>query len=165
MKIYIGITDRGWFDQLRDDHANEVNFWRPGGKSPFKALQPNELFLFRQHSKDGGKICGGGTFVSSSIMPCDAAWRKFERGNGVPDCISLRERILRYRQQAGGDMLRLDIGCIVLTKTFFFNEDEFLDPPSDWARPVGPGKSYDTAEELGARLFEQVQNVLAKRIA
>ena len=67
MKIYVGITDGGWFNQLREANAPEVNFWHPGGDA-FKALQPNEMFLFKLHKKEGGKICGGGFFVRSSDL-------------------------------------------------------------------------------------------------
>ena len=29
MKLFIGITDPGWFQYLKDHQADEMNFWRP----------------------------------------------------------------------------------------------------------------------------------------
>ena len=46
MKLFIGPTDYDWYCELRDQNFDEVNFWRPG-MSPFRALQPNDLFLFK----------------------------------------------------------------------------------------------------------------------
>ena len=44
MQIYVGITDYNWFQFLKNNKADEVNFWKPGSQ-PFKALQENDLFL------------------------------------------------------------------------------------------------------------------------
>ena len=44
MQIYVGITDYDWFQFLKNNKADEVNFWKPGSQ-PFKALQENDLFL------------------------------------------------------------------------------------------------------------------------
>ena len=46
MQIYVGITDYNWFQFLKDRESDEVNFWKPGSQ-PFKALQENDLFLFK----------------------------------------------------------------------------------------------------------------------
>lgn len=48
MNIYVGVTDKNWYEQLKSLVTDEVNFWNPGG-SPFRALQENELFLFKLH--------------------------------------------------------------------------------------------------------------------
>ena len=45
MNIFVGVTDKNWFEQLRAQRSEEVNFWNPGGKT-FRALRENELFLF-----------------------------------------------------------------------------------------------------------------------
>ena len=44
VNIYVGVTDKNWYEQLKSLVTDEVNFWNPGG-SPFRALQENELFL------------------------------------------------------------------------------------------------------------------------
>lgn len=50
MKMYVGITDYDWFKTLKEEKSDEVNFWKPGGKTNFKALKEGDLFLFKLHS-------------------------------------------------------------------------------------------------------------------
>ena len=33
MNIFVGVTDKNWFEQLRAQRSEEVNFWNPGGKT------------------------------------------------------------------------------------------------------------------------------------
>lgn len=42
--------------------VEEVNFWRPSPDTPFKALRPNELLLFKLHAPDNF-VAGGGFFT------------------------------------------------------------------------------------------------------
>ncbi len=58
MKMYVGVTDSNWFEILKSAHCDEVNFWKPSA-SNFKALEPNDLFLFQLHSPQN-YIVGGG---------------------------------------------------------------------------------------------------------
>ena len=52
LKLFVGITDRDWYELLRRlPGLDEVNFWAPGGTS-FKAPSPGELFLFKLHAPD-----------------------------------------------------------------------------------------------------------------
>lgn len=46
--MYIGVTDKDWYEQLKGQKPEEVNFWKPGS-SNFKALQLNDMFLFKLH--------------------------------------------------------------------------------------------------------------------
>lgn len=65
MRIFVGVTDKDWFTLLASRvNIEEVNFWRPSPKIPFKALDPGELFLFKLHSPDNF-IVGGGFFTKS----------------------------------------------------------------------------------------------------
>lgn len=162
MKIYVGITDPDWFSLLREDRAQEVNFWQPGGNALFKALQANEMFLFKQHKKEGGRICGGGFFVKSSLLPSDLAWEAFGRENGTNTYAEMMSRITKYRRSNGGEMSRPEIGCIILTQPFYFDESDYIDSPADWANSIVSGKTYDTASEIGLQLFTQVQERLAR---
>lgn len=69
MKLYIGVTDNDWFRFLRSlSGVEEVNFWQPGGKATFKALQPGGLFLFKLHYPENF-IAGGGFFVHPPSSP------------------------------------------------------------------------------------------------
>ena len=45
MQIYVGITDYDWYQFLKQQKSEEVNFWKPGTQ-PFKALQENEAVFF-----------------------------------------------------------------------------------------------------------------------
>jgi putative restriction endonuclease len=68
VKVYVAVTDKDWFQFLgrlkerreaAGDTLDEVNFWQPGGKQLFKALQPGDLFLFKLHSPDNFIVGGG----------------------------------------------------------------------------------------------------------
>jgi putative restriction endonuclease len=53
VKLYVGITDYQWFELLSSHSPDEVNFWQPGGRTVFKALDPGELFLFISTADEG----------------------------------------------------------------------------------------------------------------
>ncbi|GAB6172200.1 hypothetical protein JCM15765_16780 [Paradesulfitobacterium aromaticivorans] len=61
MKIFVGVTDGNWYNYLAYCRPDEVNFWQPGGKQPFKAIGLNDLFLFKLHSPLN-YIAGGSFF-------------------------------------------------------------------------------------------------------
>lgn len=75
MKMYVGITDSDWYNTLNELKCDEINFWRPG-KSSFKALEKNEMFLFKLHSPQD-YIVGGVFFVRYSYVPTYLAWEAF----------------------------------------------------------------------------------------
>jgi len=62
MRMYVGITDFDWFTTLQKANCDEVNFWKPGGCTNFKALGEGDLFLFKLHSPND-YIVGGGFFL------------------------------------------------------------------------------------------------------
>ena len=157
MNFYVGITDMDWFRWLKAAGATEANFWRPGGTSNFGALEPGGLFLFKAKAGFGGKIIGGGFFVRYQRLPMTLAWDAFGEENGCPSLYDLKTRIANYRAKNGiaGDE-SVDIGCTILTQTFFFDEKDWIDPPPDWSAPIVSGKTYDTADAIGAALYEQV---------
>jgi hypothetical protein len=62
-------------------HLEEVNFWAPSA-TPFKALTPGELFLFKLHAPDNF-IVGGGVFAYANVHPCSLAWEAFGEANGA----------------------------------------------------------------------------------
>ena len=65
--MYVGITDRDWFELLKSKNYREVNFWKPGTAN-FKALSEGDLFLFKLHAPYN-YIVGGGFYESFSILP------------------------------------------------------------------------------------------------
>lgn len=156
MRAYVGVTDFDWYRRLSSDPTvDEVNFWRPGGGSEFRALTPGQPFLFKLHSPNNF-IVGGGFFTFFSALPLSAAWATFGRKNGVPDLPEMRKRIGRLR--TGGLDPREDpiIGCVILTEPFFFLRGDWIPVPTDWKPNIVQGKGYDLREEIGKRLWEEV---------
>ena len=71
VNMFVAITDRSWFDLLRQEEPDEVNFWAPSGSRGFRAVSCGELFLFKLHAPDDF-IVGGGVFHHASNVPlCD----------------------------------------------------------------------------------------------
>jgi putative restriction endonuclease len=155
MKIWVGVTDKGWYQHLARVVPDEVNFWQPSGSRSFRALQPGEPFLFKLHSPDNF-IVGGGYFVRHSPLPASLAWEAFGIKNGVTSFDDLVARIRRYRQ--GEAALDPMIGCNVLAEPFFLSEREWVPIPQSWAANIVQGKTYDSDSIDGARLWESVRN-------
>jgi putative restriction endonuclease len=154
MKIWLGVTDEDWFNRLRAFRADEVNFWQPSGSRTFRALQPGELFLFKLHSPKNF-IVGGGHFVRSTLLPASLAWDAFGEKNGVASLDELRARIRRYRRQ--DDAVDPVIGCNVLAEPFFLNQSDWVRVPQSWAPNIVQGKTYDTNNAEGRKLWESIQ--------
>jgi len=47
--MFVGLTDYDLYCNLKSENFDEVNFWCPGNTA-FKALNPNDLFLFKLKS-------------------------------------------------------------------------------------------------------------------
>lgn len=159
MKLWVAITDDGWFDYLRSREPDEVNFWQPSGNKTFKVLQPGEPFLFKLHSPKN-YIVGGGFFVRYTTLPYSLAWEAFGDKNGVRNQDEFFARIQRYRRKSKKIEHNPDIGCNILSHPFFFPEKDWVPVPADWAANIVQGKSYDTAGKVGASLWEQVKSKL-----
>jgi putative restriction endonuclease len=158
VKLWIGVTDEGWYDYLGRRNPDEVNFWQPSGGREFKVLEPGEPFLFKLHSPKNF-IVGGGFFVRSSPLPCSLAWEAFGEKNGVRDRNDFLERIHKYRSR-GKSPKELEpdpvVGCNILTQPFFFPERAWIPVPTDWAPNIVQGKTYDTEKEPGTSLWDAV---------
>jgi putative restriction endonuclease len=123
------VTDRDWFDYLRQQPTlTEVNFWSPSPKS-FRALQPGELFLFKLHAPIN-MIVGGGIFAFANVMPMQLAWEAFGPANGARSLSEMRSRIERYRRPEADRTSTVEIGCRILTQPFFLPESQWINPPS-----------------------------------
>ncbi|MDF1565860.1 MAG: HNH endonuclease [Deltaproteobacteria bacterium] len=159
MKAFIGITDGDWYRHLAaKPDLDEANFWKPGGKTTFKAVEPGGLFLFKLHAPHH-YIVGGGHFAHFSIVPLYLAWEAFGEANGAVTRAEMHARIAKYRRDDPGP--NPDIGCILLTQTFFLPENQWIPAPADWPRNTVQGKTYNLTVGEGARLHEQLQ--LARR--
>ncbi|MFY9177768.1 MAG: HNH endonuclease, partial [Caldicoprobacterales bacterium] len=155
MKIYVGVTDSNWYYFLKELKCDEVNFWRPSGKTNFKAIDPNDIFLFKLRSPYN-YIVGGGFFVRYSILPLFLAWDAFGPKNGAYSLEELNKSIKRYRSNSNIPDYNYNIGCIILNKPFFFEESDWIPVPRDWAPNIVQGKTYDTDTEIGHQLYQQV---------
>ncbi|SFD42037.1 putative restriction endonuclease [Lentibacillus persicus] len=159
MKFYVGVTDDKWFEFLKSNQPDELNFWRPGGKQPFKALRENDLFLFKLHSPNN-YIVGGGFFVRHTFLPLSLAWEAFGYKNGTNDVIHFRNAIYKYRKSNYQSEPDPVIGCIILTEPFFFDRQDWIPVPKDWKPNIVQGKTYNTDTEIGQELYNQVQERL-----
>src|SRR5579863_9578172 len=124
VRLVIAVTDRDWFDHLRQlSNLSEVNFWSPSPR-PFQALREGELFLFKLHAPHN-VIVGGGIFAMANTMPLTLAWEAFGEANGARDLPEMRTRIQRYRRIEDPKM-PIEIGCRILTQPFFLPEGQWF---------------------------------------
>jgi putative restriction endonuclease len=158
MKIWVGVTDKNWFQFLTGIKPDEVNFWQPSGSKSFRALQPGEPFLFKLHSPDNF-VVGGGFFVRNSALPASLAWDAFGENNGVRSLEDLRARIKHYRRE--DESVDPVIGCNILAEPFFLTQPSWIPVPASWASNIVQGKTYDTEEAEGRSLWDSVQRALA----
>lgn len=156
MKLYVGVTDNGWYRFLRElPDVDEVNFWQPGGTNQFRGLQPGELFLFKLHAPENF-IAGGGFFTHSSILPVSLAWDAFGEKNGAATSEDMRSKIIRYRS-ATDPHENFKIGCTILQHPFFLPESDWIPVPSDFSLNIVQGKTYDLDSGTGKELWDAVQ--------
>ncbi len=162
VKLWVANTDLDWFDYLASQpDVDEVNFWQPSGASNFGAVRKGELFLFKL--KSPRNVIGGfGVLSQASNIPLSLAWEAFGTKNGARSFAEMRERIGKYRRD---ETLAPDylIGCRVVVQPVFLPQDLWIPQPASWARSIVVGKTYDTSEPEGLRLWEQV--IEAARLA
>jgi len=72
----------------------------------------------------------------------------------------LNNRIYKYRKTDRLNEPDPQIGCIILTMPFFFEEDSWIPVPGNWSKNIVQGKTYDTSEHYGKLLYQQVQKVM-----
>ncbi|NLJ40826.1 MAG: hypothetical protein GX352_04355 [Clostridiales bacterium] len=95
MRMFVAVTDSDWYTLLRDQDCDEVNFWKPSGRFNFRAIDVNEMLLFKLRAPDN-YIVGGGFFVRFSILPVFLAWDAFGRKNSARSLQELIFRIEKY---------------------------------------------------------------------
>jgi putative restriction endonuclease len=155
VKIWVANTDLDWFDFLASQLSiDEVNFWQPSGNANFGAIAPGELFLFKlKHPRN--MIGGFGVLSQASNLPLSLAWEAFGIKNGARSLPEMRQRISRYRRDTvhASDYV---IGCRVVVQPIFLPEYLWIPQPESWASSIVVGKTFDTAEGEGLRLWNQV---------
>ena len=163
MRIYAGVTDQDWFDYLRaQPQIDEVNFWQPSSTTEFRILSKGDLFLFKLHRSERTQnrdlIAGGGVFVSYSVLPISLAWEAFEHRNGARTFSEMRQRLLRYRKIPDSLHEDFQVGCIILTQPFFFDESLWFPAPG-WSASIVRGKAtgYELDKEAGQFIWKNLQ--------
>jgi putative restriction endonuclease len=161
MRIFVAITDSDWFSYLSELRPDEINFWQPSASSFFRALSPGEPLLFKLHSPNDF-IVGGGFFSHYSVFPASFTWATFGPKNGAATEEEMRRRIERYRRVAPNAAADYSVGCILLQSPFFFRREEWI-PVPDWSREIVRGKGYTTDDEVGKRLWAEIELRLQAR--
>jgi putative restriction endonuclease len=157
MRFFVGMTDNAWYRHLAALRPDEVNFWRPSGKS-FAAIEVGAPFLFKLHSPEN-YIGGGGYFVRAERLPLSLAWEAFEQKNGAANLEELLRLIRHRRKDNHPDP---EIGCIILNQPFFIPREHWIPQPEDWKPEIVAGKGYDTRDLAGKRIWDRVQPWLPK---
>lgn len=158
--MFVAVTDFDWYRNLAaSPHVDEVNFWRPGGKSDFKVLDPGEFLLFKLKSPRNF-IVGGAQFAHFTRLPCSLAWDAFGEKNGALTFADFRNKIAELRRT---DDIFEDyvIGCILLEQPFFFTESEWIPTPDEFKPNTVQGLTFNTATASGSQLWQDVQLRLA----
>ncbi|HYD47406.1 MAG TPA: HNH endonuclease [Terriglobales bacterium] len=154
MRYWVGVTDNSWFEFLRREAPDEVNFWQPSGKPPFTNLEPGAPFLFKLKSPHN-HIAGGAFFVKFSTLPMSMVWDVFGRKNGAAQRAEFEGMIRRL----ASDKTARDpyVGCTVLSDPFFWAPDLWIPAGPYWKSNVVVGSYFDSQDERGARLWAEVQ--------
>ena len=162
MNVYIYPTDRDWYRFLSNESdVDEVNFWRPGGKQPFRQLQQGDLFLFRLGQPDNA-IAGGGIYTHFSFAPIVQVWEAFGRKNGTEDYETFQRLIARYKKldAAPEQVASTIIGCIVLTAPFFLPRNRWIPIPSEYEVNSPQGQRFDDSSSVGRALLAATDEAL-----
>jgi putative restriction endonuclease len=162
MKLWLGVTDNGWFDFLSNANVDEVNFWQPSGRAPFVGLEAGAPFLFKL-KRPYNHVAGGGTFVKFSTLPLSLAWEVFGIKNGAESRETFEAMIRRLVPDPSAR--DPEIGCTILTAPFFWSEENWIANPPGWASNVVRGRYYDTYESGGANLWAAVQERFKSSLA
>jgi len=171
MKLYAGVTDQDWFDFLsRLPDVDEVNFWQPSPNAQFRALSKGDVFLFKLHksakTRNQDLIAGGGVFASFSILPISLAWEAFEKRNGAASYADMRRRLVHYRRIPDNAHEDFQVGCVILTQPFFFDESMWF-PAPDWSPSIvrGKAKGYELDKEAGKFIWKNLELAWSKHRA
>jgi putative restriction endonuclease len=154
---WLGVTDNDWFRFLSQIDPEDINFWQPGGRT-FKVLPQGGIFLFKLKSPTNA-IGGVGFFSSQSRLPLSIAWDTFNIRNGCSSYEQFEKKIRSYRRDENPNP---EIGCIVLTSPIFWKREDWIPIPENWSTNIVTGKAYSTKDEIGGRLWNQVEERLHK---
>lgn len=159
MKFYLGVTDNNWYKYLSQINPKGINFWQPSGTVNFKVIPSGAPFLFKL--KSPLNVIGGiGFFSSHTFLPMSMAWDTFKNRNGCDTFDEFSKMIINYRRDKFN--INPTIGCIVLTNPLFFKREDWIEVPEDWGKSIVQGKSYDTVDEIGRKLWIKIELMINK---
>jgi putative restriction endonuclease len=157
MRAYVGVTDGDWYRYLSASGADEVNFWRPGGATAFRALSVGEPFFFKSHYSDGNRVVGGGFFSGFAALRLSEAWQFFGEANGAASAADMRRRVGHYRAAPLGPDEDPVIGCVFVRDVVFFGPDAQSAPPN-WAPNIVQGSTFDMEQPSTRPYFDQLMS-------
>jgi putative restriction endonuclease len=96
-------------------------------------------------------------------VPLSAAWEFYGYGNGAASPGALRALIGGFSPPGGGD--DPEIGCILLKDVTFFEDDQIIGPPPEFARNIVQGGTYDLDNPRYGGYFDVLTAQLEGRIA
>ena len=99
-----------------------------------------------------------------SILPTYLAWSAFGLKNGCNSLKELNDRIIKYRSRIGASLENPQIGCIILTEPFFFDQQDWIPVPENWSNSIVRGKTYSPDDDYGRRLYAQVIERLQRTV-
>ncbi len=159
INFVVALTDERWHRFLSSqDGLDSVNFWQPSADNGFRALQDGELLVFLRKSPVS-RIVGGGVFLRYSVLPVSRAWEYFGKGNGASSLAGLRSIISAIRDRGAEDF---EIGCRILAEPFFFEEEDWIDPPEDWSKSIVAYKRYGSSSPAGGRIWAQIHERIGR---
>lgn len=162
MNFYVGVTDKGWFDFLRQEPREDVNFWKPLGGANFGAVPAGAPFLLKLR-KPEHSIVGVGFFAVQTKASVSFAWETFGNRNGYAEFADFRAATNKYRvAHRKPAEANPEISCLVLTAPIFFRKPDWVSAPADWGDPIVMGKVYNTQAPIGARLWADVSATMPK---
>lgn len=159
MNFYVGVTDENWYRFLSSRSFDEVNFWRPRDQNRFQAIPEGAPFLFKL-KKPKNVIVGVGYFLAWRRLPIPAAWDAFGQENGTPDYESFVRSLGRLSHESPAALMDRELGSIILGEPTFFEPEDWIEAPEDWANSITQGKTYSMVEPIGAAIWAQVKDRL-----
>lgn len=158
MKFWLGVTDNEWYEFVSDRAFDEVNFWQPSARAPFTNLPAGTPFLFKL-KRPQNHIVGGGFFSHFTQLPLSVAWDFFGERNGASSLRKFAELIGENAHTAVG--VEQPIGCTVVSDVFYLPRQLWIPAEEHFsAAGIVRGKKYDSSNEQGAALWQEIQAVL-----
>ena len=89
-------------------------------------------------------------------MPINMAWETFGEANGVKSLPEFRSRIAHIRNVPMQAADNPKVGCIMLAEPFFWPKSEWIPRPPEFSMSNQVGKTFDSEEASGRRLWDAV---------